>query len=126
MALHHLEVWVNAAKVYDAALTPVPGPRRRATRAPAPPTAIEYDVVVPLEVASDTGIVVLVRGDDPLDDFFGRAMIPPLAFSNPIWVDADGDGVGPWVRADLAIRSQREASAAAAAANAPRPRDAAR
>jgi len=28
-----------------------------------------------------------------MDLYFGRAGIPPLAFTNPIWIDADGDGV---------------------------------
>ncbi|MBW2270439.1 MAG: PHP domain-containing protein [Deltaproteobacteria bacterium] len=51
------------------------------------------DVVeLPLKVAADSFVVVEVSGSP---DTRYRAVIPdfvPLAFSNPIWIDADGDG----------------------------------
>lgn len=94
MRVDHLEVWMNAAKAIDVPLVANPEPRRR-ERASDPPRATRYDVRVALPVSADTAIVVLVRGERTLDDYFGRAMIPPLAVANPIWIDADGDGVGP-------------------------------
>jgi hypothetical protein len=30
-----------------------------------------------------------------MDVAFGRAGIPPLAFTNPIWLDVGGDGIAP-------------------------------
>ena len=53
-------------------------------------------MTVPLEFASDSFVTVEVQGD-PLGEDAGRyrAVAPgftPLAFSNPIFVDADGDG----------------------------------
>jgi hypothetical protein len=43
----------------------------------------------------DTWYVVVVRGNrtlDPVVPRLGERDIFPLAFSNPIWVDVDGDG----------------------------------
>ena len=43
----------------------------------------------------DTWYVVVVRGNrslDPVVPKLGDRDVFPLAFSNPIWVDVDGDG----------------------------------
>jgi hypothetical protein len=59
---------------------------------------VRFDEVVELPAPSrDSFVVVRARGARPLDDFFGREDVRPLAFTNPIWIDADGDGTVPWV-----------------------------
>ena len=58
------------------------------------------DTEVDLEVAADSWIVLLVEGDDSLAPIVhdGARPVLPLAVSNPVWVDADGDGkwTPPW------------------------------
>jgi hypothetical protein len=51
-----------------------------------------FDGELDLEVAEDSFLVVWVTGATTLDDFFGREEVRPIAFTNPIWLDADGDG----------------------------------
>ncbi len=46
----------------------------------------------PLAPPRDSWVVVLVRGTEPLDAILPRVDAKPLAFSNPIFIDADGDG----------------------------------
>ncbi len=51
------------------------------------PITVERD----LAVSRDSWVVAIARGDKPLPVLFGiRAL--PLGFTNPIWIDADGDG----------------------------------
>lgn len=61
-----------------------------------PPPVLRVDRAVTVNVLEDSFIVVRVRGDRPMDDYFGRYQVYPLAFTNPVWVDADGDGYVPW------------------------------
>lgn len=91
MRVDRIAIYVGAAKVLDAPIAPPR--RRRSTR--SPPVADVFESRYRVPVAQDAPVIVLVSGSQPLDDFFGRASIPPLAFANPIWVDADGDGEGP-------------------------------
>lgn len=59
---------------------------------------VRFDDTVELAAPDhDAFVVVRVRGEDTLDAFFGREEVRPMAFTNPIWVDADGDGAVPWV-----------------------------
>jgi hypothetical protein len=99
-----VEVWsggaiVRSERFRDAPTPPVPpdrAPRRRAPAAvvePPPLPVLRYTADLDVEIAQDGYLVVLVRGDRPMDEYFGRAGIPPLAFTNPIWLDADGNGV---------------------------------
>jgi hypothetical protein len=46
-----------------------------------------------LRVRRDAWIVVVARGDRPLRAVMPGTTLTPLAFTNPIFVDADGDGV---------------------------------
>jgi hypothetical protein len=45
-----------------------------------------------LALAEDAFIVAIVRGDKPLDAVLPTANTRPLAFTNPVYVDVDGDG----------------------------------
>ncbi|MFW6050890.1 MAG: CehA/McbA family metallohydrolase [Myxococcota bacterium] len=59
--------------------------------------AVRFDRTVELAAPDgDAFVVVRVRGREPMDAFFGREEVLPMAFTNPIWVDADGDGTVPW------------------------------
>jgi hypothetical protein len=57
-----------------------------------PQNGQRIQVSIPLEVADDAWVVVIVRGDTPLDLVLPRKDALPLAFTNPIYVDADGNG----------------------------------
>ena len=49
-----------------------------------------------LTPTADDFVVVRVSGATPIDDFFGRQGVLPVAFTNPIFIDADGDGQTRW------------------------------
>jgi hypothetical protein len=57
-------------------------------------SAVRLERQLELEVPSDAFLVVLVEGDDPLPApvYRGPRPILPWALSNPVWIDADGDG----------------------------------
>lgn len=100
VVIDHLTVYLNATKVVDRA---IPAPRRRRSSRAAPtPDLFESSHTIP--VARDAAILVVVSGTRMLDDYFGRASIPPLAFTSPIWIDGDGDGIGP---RDPRVRPER-------------------
>ncbi|MCA9640208.1 MAG: CehA/McbA family metallohydrolase, partial [Myxococcales bacterium] len=52
----------------------------------------QRELEFPLELIEDSWVVVLVRGDQALESILPRIDAKPLAFSNPIFVDVDGDG----------------------------------
>lgn len=79
-----LRVYVGQAVAKDLVL-PAPSPR---------PVSRFADSVV-LDVESDAFVVVRVDGSEPLPPVVsgpGAAPLYPVAVTNPIWVDADGDG----------------------------------
>lgn len=55
----------------------------------APEVITDFDARVPIAVDTDGPIVLLALGDERLGVIAGG---PVFALSNPIWVDADGDG----------------------------------
>lgn len=60
----------------------------------------------------DGWIVLLVEGDDSLAPIVHDSTRPilPIAISNPIWIDADGDGVwqSPWEQAVEIVAASRD------------------
>ncbi len=90
MSVERLEVFVGEACVLDRIVSV----RRKNGRAQA--SAAVVDETLALKLAADAAVVVRVSGATPLDDFFGRNGIRPVAFTNPIFVDVDGDGLTPW------------------------------
>jgi len=73
-----------------------PGGAVLATR-PAPTTTsvVRFDDVIPLDFARDGYVIVRVDGDQPMAPNVGDIaswQVYPLAITNPIWVDVDGDG----------------------------------
>jgi hypothetical protein len=75
-----IEIYANGAlhSTHDA--RPRPGP-------------IRVDWEADLDLEGDTWLVVVVRGDKPLSKAFPNRRVLPFAFTNPIFVDADQDGV---------------------------------
>lgn len=69
---------------------------------------VRLDETVTLSLPHDAWIAVRVEGDDPLAPIVSSPARPvrPWALTNPVWVDADGDGewTSPWARAQLAVR----------------------
>lgn len=55
-----------------------------------------------LDLSQDAWVVVMVEGDDPIDPMIDETKdrCLPLAVTNPVWIDADGDGkfIAPWAR----------------------------
>ena len=95
MHLDEVRIYVSGQLMTTDAISPLfQGSSRYVAPLHAAPLSgaivFEKDYDVPIE--KDGSIVVLIRGTTPLDEYFARNDIPPLAFSNPIWVDADGDG----------------------------------
>jgi hypothetical protein len=74
-----VEVYANGAKV--AQRTREAGPQK------AP-----WHLTLEFEFKADTWLVVLARGDKFMNDALPGKWIKPFGFSNPIFVDADGDG----------------------------------
>ena len=109
MRVDRIAIYVGAAKVVDAPIAP---PRRRRSARSAPVAEL-FESTYRVPVERDAAVIVLVSGREPLDEFFGRASIPPLAVANPIWVDADGDGEGPRDPRPNRPRPQVEADAGA-------------
>lgn len=90
-----LECWVGGQLVHTEPVTPKMPKAKRNAPAPLPPV-IRMQKSIKLPITTDTFIVVRVTGTKPMDAFFGRNAIPPVAFTNPIFVDADSDGRLPW------------------------------
>ena len=55
------------------------------------PLRIEWEV--DLDLAGDTWLMVVARGDKPLTQAFPQRRVLPFAFVSPIFIDADQDGV---------------------------------
>ena len=75
-----VEIYANGAKVEGR------------TRHP-PYGKAGWNLQVDLDVKTDTWIVVVARGDRFMNDALPGKWIKPFGFSNPIYVDADSDGV---------------------------------
>ncbi|MBI2897559.1 MAG: PHP domain-containing protein [Deltaproteobacteria bacterium] len=93
--VRRLVVWVGGRPG-----EPVPVPPRPAGTA----LAFEHRVTVP--VPWDTFVLVTVEGDFPAHEVLPQFAVGPRAFTNPVWVDANGDGAvdlapaAPETRAD--------------------------
>ena len=64
---------------------------------PTPAGALAADVTLPLQVARDDALVVVVSGNRPMVPVLSAAAgeaieVSPWAMTGAIWVDADGDG----------------------------------
>jgi len=75
-----VEIFANGAKVEE---------RHR----DAPLHKSSWNLEVDLQFKADTWIVVVAHGDKFMNDALPGKWIKPFGFSNPIYVDADGDGV---------------------------------
>jgi hypothetical protein len=76
----HVEIYANGAKVEE---------RHR----DAPLHKSVWNLEVDLQFKADTWLVVVARGDKFMNDALPGKWIKPFGFSNPIYVDADSDGV---------------------------------
>lgn len=68
---------------------------------------LRFELETGLDVPRDAWVLVLVEGDDPIDPQVDEKndRCLPLALTNPVWIDADGDGrctpLAERVRAEL-------------------------
>ena len=93
-----LHVTVRAANwVSTSKLTVIgPGNTVLATRAIAPSTRnVRFDETIELPVGRDGYAIIRVDGDRPMAPNVGDSgsfLVYPMAVTNPIWIDRDGDG----------------------------------
>jgi hypothetical protein len=93
-----LRVTVRAANWISVDRLTVLGPGNTvlATRAIASSTsAVRFDESIELEVPRDGYAIIRVDGDRPMAPNVGDVgsfLVYPMAVTNPIWIDADGDG----------------------------------
>ncbi|HET7499626.1 MAG TPA: CehA/McbA family metallohydrolase [Kofleriaceae bacterium] len=93
-----LHVAVRAANWISVARLTVIGPGNTvlATRAiPSSTQVVRFDDTIELDVARDGYAIVRVDGDRPMAPNVGDIasfLVYPMAVTNPIWIDVDGDG----------------------------------
>jgi len=89
-----LTLFINGEAVKTLAIGPAaPAVTRGRTAPPGRPLPVlRFDRVVDVPVSSDAFLVVQVRGRTSMGDLLGRSGALPIAFTNPIWLDHDGDG----------------------------------
>jgi hypothetical protein len=75
-----VEIWANGELAAESALAGGGG------------AALRGRLSVRLPVPRDTWIAAVVRGDEPLTEVLPWTRLTPFAFTNPVFVDADGDG----------------------------------
>ena len=94
MSVERLEVFVDGELAFDRRVRSLPDRSSERMRRSGALRVEERGINLPIE--KDTFVIVRVSSSHPLDRFFGRNNILPAAFTNPIFVDADGDGDTPW------------------------------
>ena len=52
---------------------------------------LDFEAEIPFE--QDAWLIALALGDRPSDRVLPGWRLPPLAFTNPVWIDVDGDGL---------------------------------
>lgn len=91
-----LSVRVRAASWVDCdrVIVVVNGDRVHTIPVPDVRTAERLDTTVEIPVDRDAFLLLLVEGDDPLAPVVPDKKRPilPLAVTNPVWIDAEGDG----------------------------------
>jgi hypothetical protein len=93
-----LHVTVRAANWISVAKLTVIGPGNTvlATRAIASSSqVVRFDDTIPIDLPGDGYAIVRVDGDRPMAPNVGDVgsfLVYPMAVTNPIWIDSDGDG----------------------------------
>jgi hypothetical protein len=80
MSVDAIDVYVGREIAQTIAIEPM-----RARR--GDPPGLRFQRRIEVEAAGPTFIVAVVRGEEPMDAFFTRRGVRPLAFTNPIWID---------------------------------------
>jgi hypothetical protein len=115
--VEELQVFVGRTLVHTIPIRharPVVDPDPSSARDAPPIVRYQGRLRVPIE--RDSPVVVRVRSALPMDDFFGRRGVIPMAFTNPIFVDADGDGLLPWFPVvDAGVANPRDSGRSSAA-----------
>lgn len=76
VSIDRIEVYQGPVRLLSLPIEPGPAGRpRRVARS------------LKLQRTPHSPIVIIARGSKPLDAFFGKQSILPLAFTNPIWID---------------------------------------
>lgn len=79
--VRHLEVYAN-------------GEQKAQIDFRSPPGAVERSTfTLKLGFSGDAWIVAVVRGEKPMDKVLPLSPIVPFAFTNPVFIDVDGDGI---------------------------------
>jgi hypothetical protein len=89
----HVDVEVHAAPWVDVSSIDVIGNGETVMTIPVRRTeaSVRYKGTVQLRPKADTWYLVVAKGRERLEPVL-RRNVPPFAFTNPFWVDANGDG----------------------------------
>jgi len=90
MSADDITLYVNGEVAKRAVVPSAPPPRRG--RPASPPPALRYDRTLEVPIRGDAFLIAMVRGRTPMGDIVGRGGALPIAFTNAIWIDHDGDG----------------------------------
>ena len=82
------EIWINGKQ------------RLNLNALKKPTSALRLKHSEKLAFKEDSWLVVVVKGQRPLEPVLPGVNAPSFAFTNPIWIDADGDGALNNLRAD--------------------------
>lgn len=94
MPVELLEVFVGQERVITRDI-PKP-PKTPVRRARGQQRFVRFAQVLDVPTPTDTFVVVRVSSQETIQRFYGRWGVLPIAFSNPVFIDADGDGMTPW------------------------------
>lgn len=93
MPVEQVEVFVGTERVFTKAVPKLAGAGKRGQPSRK---SVRFAQKVPLRIQEDNFVVVRVSSQETIDRFYGRWGVVALAFTNPIFVDASGDGRTPW------------------------------
>lgn len=98
MPVDLLEVFVGSERVLtrDIPRARGRGGEKRKSNEQMAREVLRFAESLPLSIPQDNFVVVRVSSKESIERFSGRYGMVPLAFTNPIYVDADGDGRTPW------------------------------
>jgi hypothetical protein len=77
MEVSRLDFYVGPAVVHTETIAPP---------ASGGPPVVRFEGTVTLPVPRDAYVIVLARGERGLEQLLGKTGVPPLAFTNPIWL----------------------------------------
>ena len=124
MDVRVIELWVGGRLLRTVRIAPGSISERRSKLRAGTKSDVEYaamgvrfDRTLSFDAPRDTFVVVVARGERTMDALMGRRGVLPFAFSNPIWIDSEADGLHRAVAASPTPRATPAAAPARLARN---------